>query len=551
MNLVAIRPEHHQAIACQAQSSWDKLPQAKRKLALAREQFIRPVLEKLSKGIKARPAIEHLLAQVASGEAAIELCKLADQLGRKNKSPSMATIQRWVSDYQNQGVLGLVSGHKGRERKTYGWEARALYWYQKPSKLAMASIADLLVQEEFEQVTVDRVTRYLKSLPHDVREKRRMGSKLYADVHKPARVRDTECIPVGAIYQGDGHTIDVYLAHPMTGNPWRPELTVWIDVRSRYIVGWYMSVAESSYSTLFSLSHALVTHNHVPASLHIDNGSGFKSKMMHDESTGFYNRFDISVMFSIPGNPKGKGQVERWFRTLRDKFDKTFDAYCGHDMAPDAIKKILAEAKANKKPLPSLDTYLSGLKEFIHFYNHRVHSALDGESPANVWATLEPVPVHMTEQAIIRPRIERSIRRGSITLFNREYRHPELIPFNQQKVFVEYNLHDDSAVRVMTHDERLICDASLTQKTPYVSDSRLEDMNQKRLEGQIKRLERHADEKRAQSKLMIDHEDLAHELNSDESPYLEEMPTEPLINFNDDRDADKASIELNILDTKY
>jgi len=551
MNIVAISPEHELAISVD-ENAWDKLPQSKRKLARSREELIMPVIQSMKEGVSARVAIEHLLVSIETSNAPEKLMKLAIDLGRKNKAPSMATIQRWIKDYKQYALVGLVSGHIGRQRKTYGWEARALYWYQQPSKLAVSTVAELLQQEGVNDVTEDRVRRYINSLPFDVRMRRRMGTKLFNDTQKPARIRDTECLPIGGIYQGDGHTIDAYLAHPITGNPWRPELTVWIDVRSRYLVGWYMSVAESSFSTLFSLSHALITHDHVPAGLHIDNGSGFKAKMMHDESTGFYQRFDLSVMFSIPGNPQGKGQVERWFRTLRDKFDKTFESYCGHDMAPDAIKKLLTDVKQGKKQLPDLKTYLEGLKKFIAFYNNRPHAALNGETPASLWAQLERVPVHMTSQAIIRPRIERTIRRGSITLFNREYRHPELIKFNTQKVYVEYDLHNDSMVRVLKTDESLICDASLTQKTLYVTDSRMEDMQQNRLKGQLKRLEKHADEKRAQAKMLIDHEEVANELDSDDLPEgLEQHNSEPLFDIDDDEGAEEVKVNLNFDDIDY
>jgi len=558
-NIVPISPEFTMSLPS-VNNDWDKLSHKKRELARARESLIKPILNEVKRGVSARVAIEYLLVSIKTNKAADELIKLAQELGRKNNPPSSATIARWIKDYKEGGLIGLVSKKEGRVRVPQEWDARAIYWYGLPSKLAMAAIADLLKQEDFTNVGGHLVSRYIKSLPKDLKQKldrKRMGAKLYGDTQKPARIRDTEVLPIGSIYQGDGHTIDAYLAHPMTGNPWRPELTVWIDVRSRYLVGWYMSVAESSYSTLFSLSHAMITHDHVPAGLHIDNGSGFRAKMMHDKSTGFYSRFDLSVMFSIPGNPQGKGQVERWFRTLRDKFDKTFASYCGHDMAPDAIKKVLADAKSGKEPLPSLQTYLNGLTKFIEFYNNRVHSALNGATPASLWAQLERVPVHMTSDAIIRPRIKRTVRRGSINLFSREYRHPELVRHNKQEVFVEYNLHDDSQVRVMDLDARLIVDATLTHKTPYLSDSRIEDMTKQRLKGQIKRLERHADEKRAQAKMLIDHEEISTELDSmplpdDLNGELEQQGNEMKFDINDtDYGAQSTHVEMDFDDTGY
>lgn len=555
MNIVPIKAEYTMSLPSLL-NDWDKLPHKKRELARLREAFIKPVLTLIKKGVSARAAIDNLLVSINTCTAAPELIDLAWQLGRSNKPPSTASVARWLKNYNEAGLVGLVSKGNGKQRKPQPWDARAIYWYGLPSKLAMAAVADLLIQENFGEVTGQQVNRFINLLPKDLKQKlqrSRMGAKLYSDTQKSLRIRDTEVLPIGHIYQGDGHTIDAYLAHPITGNPWRPELTAWIDVRSRYIVGWYMSVAESSFSTLFSLSHALITHDHVPAGLHIDNGSGFKSHMMNNESTGFYSRFDLSVMFSIPGHPQGKGQIERWFRTLRDKFDKTFESYCGHDMAPDAIKKLLDDVKKGKKQLPSLQTYLDGLKKFIDFYNTKKHSALSGETPASLWAQLERVPVHMTSDAIVRPRIKRTVRRGAINLFNREYRHPELVRHNKQMVFVEYDLHNDELVRVMDLDTRLIVDASLTYKTPYLSDSRIEDMTQQRLKGQIKRLDKHADEKRAQAKMLIDHDEISAALDSMPLPdELELKETDNLFDINDISYGDSnTNMDMDFEDTDY
>lgn len=547
-NVFPIKPTGAKAIV--ERSLWEKASAAQRVVAMDRERLIRTIIQEHEAGVSVRIASLNLFDELNLGTCSIDLQTTARKLAKGSKlAPSHKTLERWANDYLRHGIESLLPNNKGRVRKVYGWEVQALYWYQKPTHLAMAAIADLLIQEGFDDVSESRVCRYLKSLPHDVLHKLRMGHKAYRDTQMPFVRRDTDCIPPGSIYQGDGHTIDAYLAHPMTGNPWRPELTVWIDVGSRMIVGWYMSIAESSYSTLFSLSHALISHDHVPAALHIDNGSGFKSKMMNDESIGFYARFDIQTMFSIPGNPKAKGQVERWFRTLRDGFDKTFDSYCGHDMSGDVLRLLLIDVRKGNKQLPTIDMYMEGLTRFINHYNNKPHSSLNGDTPAQRWSELQRTPVHMVDQAIIRPRIKRSVSRGTIRLFNREYRHAELVRYNQQELNVEYNLHDDSIVRVMTADERFICDATLTQRMPYVSASRLEDMHQQRLKGQIKRLEKHADEKRERARMNIDHEDYLEALGASANALLEQEAINQLDDLNDNNSLN--NVELDIFDTNY
>ncbi|MFI5447732.1 hypothetical protein [Polaromonas sp. UC242_47] len=103
-------------------------------------------------------------------------------------------------------------------------------------------------------------------------------------------------------------------------------------------------------STLFALSQALRMHDHVPAWVYVDRGAGYRSKMLSDEVTGFYSRFDIGMISALPGNPHGKGWIERWFRTCRDKHDKFFaggQVYCGDDMAPETNRRLSADL--NKK----------------------------------------------------------------------------------------------------------------------------------------------------------------------------------------------------------
>jgi len=501
-----------------AKAEWQKLPIQKRELADSRRRFITPVLDLCERGFTKAKAIRVLLAQLQSANCEPWLMELADTLGRNSKPPSKATLYRWFSDYEKKGLPGLVSETKGRQRLDYGWEARALYWHQQPSKLAAAAIAVLLQEEGFDGVNESRVRRYLKTLPDDIANRKRIGSKFYRDTQMPSRRRDTSVIPVGHTYQGDGHTIDVYLSHPRTGKPWRPELTLWIDIGSRYIAGVSLTEAESSISTLLSLSKAMVDHDHVPACLHIDNGSGFKSQMMNDESVGFYQRFDISTIFALPGNSKGKGQVERFFRTLRDGFDKRWPSYCGDDMADEAIQRVLKNARQGKKPLPDVRDYLTELMKWIEGYHNRPHGGLDGKTPAEMWALLERSPLHMPAAAVMRCQTKRTVVRGSLNVHNRQYRHAELQPFNRRELVIEYDLFDDKKIFAYTEDGRKICEPELTNKIDYLPASRIEEMQQRRVKGQVKRLEKHIEEKRERSRGNINHAELANEILDDGRP---------------------------------
>jgi putative transposase len=531
-------------------TTWDDLIETKRVAALLKYRLLAPILVKIDQGLDATPAIQSLLVQIENKACEQNLIDIAHQLGRDGKPPSKASFHRWLVKYDENGLLGLAAKNEGQKARPKDWEARALYWQQKPSKMLPGAIAQVLCAEGFD-VKDHQVRRWLKTLPDDVRNKKRMGNKFYRDTQMPSRRRDTSVLAVGEVYQGDGHTIDVYIAHPNTGNPWRFELTAWMDVRSRYIAGLYLTESESANSTLLALSKAMIDHDHIPDGLHIDNGSGYKSHMMTDEVTGFYSRFNILPMFALPGNSKGKGQIERWFRTLRDSFDKRWDSYCGHDMANEAIQKVLKGVRQKKSVLPSSRDYLHALQSWLDEYHNKPHRSLDGKTPAELWATLERNPLHMSHADVARPSTKRFVRRGSINLDNREYRHPELQAFNKQELIVEFDLFNDATITALTLDGRKICEPTITNKIDYLPPSRIEEHSKRRLEGQIKRLEKKAEEKRERSRNNIDHAALAnHILDDGRTAAIEQGTT--LINAPtpqiDDQGADD---DLDIFDTDY
>jgi putative transposase len=290
------------------------------------------------------------------------------------------------------------------------------------------------------------------------------------------------------------------VGHPNTGKPFRPELTVFIDIKSRFITGWYLTEAESGISTLYALSHAMVKHDHVPAWVYIDRGAGYRAKMMADEVTGFYARFDIEVIGAIPGNPHGKGWIERFFRTVRDHHDKFFfngQVYCGDDMAPEINRRMSAELQQGKRTLPSLAQYVDSFTTWLEHYHRTPMDVLGGRTPAQVWAGLTPVGVGLADQVVVRPHELRTVQRQTVRLHNRTYYHEALAFYDAKEVDVEYDLHADGLVWVFEKKGRFVCEAKLVNTIGVLPTSRIEEQREKRLQGQVKRLERHLEEAHA------------------------------------------------------
>jgi len=504
---------------------WLTATEAQRQTAELRYQLIGPGLQLIQAGASVNNVASLLAERLRDTDSAVQQQLLA----RLGDVPSVRTLKRWLSAFQREGKAGLLSRHTGRVRQDYGWELRAMALYNLPSKPTYAAVALKLRKEGFDSATESRVKTYLKSLPATVgpNSPARVGRHLHKLRHQKFQPRTLEQIKVGDIYAGDGHTCDCYVAHPNTGGVFRPELTAFIDIRSRYVPGWYLSEAESALSTVFALSHAMQTHDHLPLFLYLDRGAGYRSKLLNDEATGFYSRFEMDVIGALPGNPHGKGWIERWFRTVRDHHDKFFaggQVYCGNDMAEEVNRRLSSDVKAGKRKLPSLADYAASLSQFIHEYNHTPMDVLDGRTPAQVWASLERNPVVLSAEAIVRPREKRTVRRQMVELHKRQYYANELALYDGKQLTVEYDLHNDAAVWLYDAKDRFVCQAGLVRTVGVVPQSRLEEQRDKRLQGQIKRLQKKADEARARRQDAITISDQLEQLPDLSTPLTARVP---------------------------
>ncbi len=451
------------------------------------------VCERIDELLEGGYSLSHAIGQLRGGDPSL---------------PSAYTLRRLHAAWTAGGAAALMDRRRGRQRKPYGWEARAIELYNSPTRPARATVAYWLRGEGYSDATNSRVRRYLESLPAAVageNSPRRAGYHYYTQNIGPYARRDRTVIDVGLIYEGDGHRSDEYVRHPASGRHYRPELTIWIDIRSTYVTGFGLSEAESAVSTLYSLSNALRNEDHVPAALHVDPGSGFINKLLTAESLGWLRRLGIDVITEEPGNAKGKGLVEGWFRWFEERVGKRFSSYCGHCRTDDDIRRLEKSIREGKVSLPSLAEYAEAVKEYIAAYNHTPQPNL-GCAPVDLWAGLDRNPVGIPDEALPRPSEERVARRGSVEFYNRVYRAPELLLLlDGRRVEVEYDLADDSRVWINYGGQR-VSEAKLAERRPWAEESRIADLKTKRKRDQEKRLLRGLREIEARARPVIDAE---------------------------------------------
>lgn len=499
-------------LALRQRDPWREATDRARQVAQHREIVVSFILQQMNQGVSQNNAIALLMSRAESGLLSSHVAVALSGAAKSGRAtPSRSAICDWCALHREGGVTALLPDHKGRVVEAAGWWGPALEYYNNPGKPDMSAVHRRLTEVDGFAVTYDQVRGYLTGVPAMLgrNSPARIGRNLYRLTEKAFIKRSTEHALPGDVYVADGYRADVYLAHPLTGDIWRPELTVSIDLRSRFCVHWRADEHEGTYAVQNMWAECFAKHNHVPPFLYVDNGSGHKNMLMSDELTGFYARAGIQqIIHAIPGNPHGKGWVERFFRIVKDDFLKLWrpECYCGTDMAPEALNHTVREIKAGRLALPTLAEFTDAFNDWLDRYHHRAHPEDKGVTRAQVWAELVPIPPHASVLELKRQAVTLKVRRARIIHQKRIYTHADLLAFNDREVVLEYDLMDDRVAVIRTTQGRWICDAHLVSAMDAIAPSRMEEKRQSRAADAIKRLERKMDEQKARAGRVFDAE---------------------------------------------
>ncbi len=96
----------------------------------------------------------------------------------------------------------------------------------------------------------------------------------------------------------------------------KPVLFAFIDDHSRLVPGWRWALTEDTLRLEIALRAGLASRG-VPDRIYVDNGSPFASAQLNRACA----KLGIRLVHSRPGEPAGRGKIERFFRTVRDGFE--------------------------------------------------------------------------------------------------------------------------------------------------------------------------------------------------------------------------------------
>lgn len=488
------------------------LTQKQRDIADARMVLVVEVLRLQDTGLSRIKAIQFICDRSRS-------CDLPEHLQRyvttanarkgQRVGVSVRALNQWVIDYlrakdASERLVLLAPGHlKAKKPEQLAWLPMFMAHYRNPNGPSVAEAyqdfrADWHRQYADQPAMRDAcpsiyaVHRALNKMPKIVRQRGRVTGSAMTALQTYVK-RDWSVMPVNGVWIGDGHSMKMKVAHPDHGRPFTPELTLVIDGRTRYVVGWSLGLAENVIAVADALRHGIERHG-VPLLYYSDNGAGETAKLLDADITGILPRLGIEHPTGIPGNPQARGIIERLNKEIPARIARKFATYNGKaadketvritsrgvDSAINALnqgKELNPVQKSAIAKLPSWNQLIDAIEDEIDAYNtrHR-HSELPRRADGQHYTAaeyrallLETAEIDRLSEAelreMFRPQVRRTAQRGWLSVFNNQYFAEELIRVDGEAVLVAFDIHDASSVTVRRLDGSFVCTAIVNGNT--------------------------------------------------------------------------------------
>ena len=408
---------------------------------------------------------------------------------------SLRSIRRWDKIRRTKGENALVD-KRGRH-KNHNTKMRQEvfdifeYYYLDESRKSITFCMELTKLElknqgiDYELPSSKTFERWVSKISEPVLQYFRYGEKACKDKCLPYIHRDYEDIKSNDIWVCDNHTFDIFITKDE--KPIRVYLTAFLDVKSRKIVGHFVTLNPSSDATLFALRRGIERFG-IPKRILADNGREFltydiggrgfrkKSKNTDLDPATIMERLGIDFRTALVRNARAK-IIERTFLTVKNEFSKLFNAYTGGNIVEkhERLKYIVKDI--NK--LTVFEDFENFVNQYIEgYYNHRSNTGIGmkGMTPNEAFnkylveqrkATSEVLNIMLLRSS----RLQKVTRAGvKLDFYGRDvfFTSEELIlKYQGEQVFVRYNPSDLKEVRIYDSEDRYILTAVQDKKLSY------------------------------------------------------------------------------------
>ena len=375
----------------------------------------------------------------------------------------LRTAQRWLAQYRREGLARLARRRRSDRHQPHGLppeltqliEGLALRTPPPTVALVHRQVRDVALRNGWPVPNYQRVYRIVKHLDPALVTLAHAGSKTYRTTYDLLYRHEAD--KPNDLWQADHTLLDLWVRQE-GGAPVRPWLTVIMDDYSRAIAGFGLSVeAPSSLHTALILRQAIWRKPvpqwrvaGVPATFYTDHGSDFTSHHLEQVSA----ELQMALVFSEPGMPRGRGKIERFFRTVNQRL------LCG----------LPGYTPAGPPPAQAVFTvsaFEAELQRFILDQYHQEPHSETGEPPQARWeggGFLPRLPESLEQLDLLLLTVakNRKVRPDGIHFQGLRYLDLTLAAYVGESVIIRYDPRDMAEIRIF-HDQRFLCRAICTE----------------------------------------------------------------------------------------
>jgi putative transposase len=386
---------------------------------------------------------------------------LKENVGRKKIEAIAAenglffsTLYRWINKYKSTGsIASLVSEKRGTKTGHLRIASEVESIIEKALNDAYLTVHRPSIKHAIDEVMIRcRKAHLVPPHPNTIRSRiaklteyetlRARGQrKKSRDMYRPAAGSFPGADYPLAVIQIDHTPLDVMIVDDeYRQSIGRPYLTLAMDIYSRMITGYYLTLdAPSAVSVAMCISQSILPKDSLlmgmsisndwpvmglPAKIHMDNATEFKSETLQ-RACAAYN---ITTEYRMPGMPQTGGHIERVIGTIVKETHNlpgtTFSNIKERDNYQPEKHAIMTLAEVEKW----LVTFITGV------YHQRIHSELNvsplkqweigvfGDGKLTVGTGLPPMPAdHHTLLISFLPLYHRSIQTQGVSIEGLHY----------------------------------------------------------------------------------------------------------------------------------
>ena len=270
---------------------------------------------------------------------------------------AISTMKGWLRSYRKKGFAGLKPGKRcdaGRPRRVSEAMLTAI-------RVKCKAYPDLSVQKLYEELLAQKLLGeppiHYNTLLRIVTLEQLLPAKGRSDVRKRFETDNINELWLSDFMHGPQIS--------MGNRTQKSILCAIIDDHSRMVVGYGFHAAETISTLTEVLKEALSAHG-IPKRLYVDNGSAFSSDLLARSCA----LAGISLIHSKPYDSPSRGKIERFFRTVRERFISTITEVMNQDELSQAFALWLRDD-----------------------YHHKVHSGISERPLDRYNASAGRVPI--------------------------------------------------------------------------------------------------------------------------------------------------------------